>query len=191
MKKLLLISSLALSTAIAFSFSSSKKIVVIDAGHGGVDHGVSREGILEKDVVWKIAQKIKNQNPNENLEIIFTREGDTYPSLADRTSFINKVKPDLVVSLHVNSVYSNSDRKGVEVYVQENEVSRKLGEQLSQKFDNARVAQHNLYILKNSQAPALLLEVGFMSNADDREYISSEKGQTEIANRILDFLVNK
>jgi len=190
MKNLLkIISVLALGILLSFSFSKEKKVVVIDAGHGGTDFGASRNGISEKEIVLNIAKKIKALNQNPNLEIILTRDDDSYPTLTDRTGKINKLKPDFAISLHINnSPRETTDNKGMEVFVQENEVSKKLATKFSEKFQDSKIRTGNLHILRESKMPAILLELGFMNNPDERNYLASEKGQTETAEKILKFI---
>ena len=190
MKNLLkIIGIVALGVLLSFSFSKEKKVVVIDAGHGGTDLGASRNGINEKEIVLNIAKKIKALNQNQNLEIILTRDDDSYPSLADRTKKINDLKPDYAISLHVNnSPRETTESKGMEVFVQENEVSKKLATKFSEKFQDSKIRTGNLHILRESKTPAILLELGFMNNPDERNYLASEKGQTETAEKILKFI---
>ena len=84
--------------------SESKQInVVIDAGHGGYDFGAISNTVNEKQIVEQIAKKIKALNKNENVVIHFTRNSDELVTLQERTQIINTIKPDLVLSLHVNS----------------------------------------------------------------------------------------
>lgn len=171
---------------LSFSFSKEKKVVVIDAGHGGTDLGATRNGISEKEIVLSIAKKIKALNQNQNLEIILTRNDDSYPSLTDRTGKINEVKPDFAISLHINnSPRETTDSKGMEVFVQDNEVSKKLATRFSEKFQDSKIRTGNLYILRESKTPAILLELGFMNNENERNYLASEKGQSETAEKIL------
>lgn len=87
--QLLILSFLA---AIILSFSpTSKKYIVIDAGHGGNDLGATRNGIHEKDIVLNIAKQIKKSvERNNNYEVILTRDDDSYPSLSERTEKINR-----------------------------------------------------------------------------------------------------
>ena len=190
MKNLLrIISIVALGVLLSFSFSREKKVVVIDAGHGGTDLGATREGVSEKDIVLNVAKKIKALNQNQNLEIILTREDDSHPSLAQRTGKINELKPDYTISLHVNnSPRETTDSKGMEVFVQENEVSKKLATKFSEKFLAAKIRTGNLHILRESKSPTILLELGFMNNPQEREYLGSEKGQTETAEKLLKFI---
>lgn len=187
MKNLLrIISLVSLGVLLSFSFSKEKKVVVIDAGHGGTDLGTTRDGISEKEIVLSIAKKIKALNQNQNLEIILTRNDDSYPSLTDRTGKINEVKPDFAISLHINnSPRETTVSKGIEVFVQDNEVSRKLATKFSEKFQDSKIRTGNLYILRESKTPAILLELGFMNNPNERNYLASEKGQTETAEKIL------
>ena len=190
MKNLLrVISVVALGVLLSFSFSKEKKVVVIDAGHGGTDLGATREGVSEKEIVLNVAKKIKALNQNQNLEIILTREDDSYPSLEQRTGKINELKPDYTISLHVNnSPRKTTDSKGMEVFVQENEVSKKLATKFSEKFQATKIRTGNLHILRESKVPTILLELGFMNNPEEREYLASEKGQTETAEKILKFI---
>ncbi|WDF48051.1 N-acetylmuramoyl-L-alanine amidase [Chryseobacterium sp. KACC 21268] len=190
MKNLLrVISVVALGVLLSFSFSKEKKVVVIDAGHGGTDLGATREGVSEKEIVLNVAKKIKALNQNQNLEIILTREDDSYPSLAQRTGKINELKPDYTISLHVNnSPRTTTESKGVEVFVQENEVSKKLATKFSEKFQATKIRTGNLHMLRESKVPTILLELGFMNNPQEREYLGSEKGQTETAEKILKFI---
>lgn len=190
MKNLLrIISVVAIGILLSFSFSKEKKVVVIDAGHGGTDLGATREGVSEKEIVLNVAKKIKALNQNQNLEIILTREDDSYPSLEQRTGKINELKPDYTISLHVNnSPRTTTDSKGMEVFVQENEVSKKLATKFSEKFQATKIRTGNLHILRESKVPTILLELGFMNNPEEREYLASEKGQTETAEKILKFI---
>lgn len=190
MKNLLrVISVVALGVLLSFSFSKEKKVVVIDAGHGGTDLGATREGVSEKEIVLNVAKKIKALNQNQNLEIILTRDDDSYPSLAQRTGKINELKPDYTISLHVNnSPRTTTESKGMEVFVQENEFSKKLATKFSEKFQATKIRTGNLHILRESKVPTILLELGFMNNPQEREYLGSEKGQTETAEKILKFI---
>ncbi|MBP6577990.1 MAG: N-acetylmuramoyl-L-alanine amidase [Chryseobacterium sp.] len=174
---------------LSFSFLKEKKVVVIDAGHGGTDLGANRNGIYEKEIVLNIAKKIKALNQNQNLEIILTRDDDSYPTLTDRTGKINEIKPDFAISLHVNnSPRETTDSKGMEVFPQDNEISKKLATKFSEKFQDSKIRTGNLYILRESKTPTILLELGFMNNPNERNYLASEKGQSETAEKILNFI---
>lgn len=87
----------------AFIPKNDKITVVIDAAHGGSDLGATMNGFSEKEIVSSIAQKIENLNLNSNIEILLTRSDDQNIPNQERVAFINAMKPDLVISLHVNA----------------------------------------------------------------------------------------
>ncbi|MDQ1159658.1 N-acetylmuramoyl-L-alanine amidase [Chryseobacterium sp. SORGH_AS 447] len=106
-----------------FIFSQKKFIVVLDAGHGGSDHGANRTyadigRIAEKDVTLTITLKVGAMlEKNKDFKIIYTRKIDEYPSLSDRTNLANRSKADLFVSIHCNSA-KKPTAYGTETYVQ-------------------------------------------------------------------------
>lgn len=173
-----------------------KKIIVIDAGHGGTDLGATKEELNEKKLTSEIAKKIKTLFSDTNVEILFTRDEDEFMDLKSRTDFINANKADLVISLHIN-FNKNTETKGFEIFVSDKnetfEKSKLLAEKLSSKISKTQLKNRGLktapfYILKNSTSPSMVVELGFLSNESDRNFITSEKGQTEIAKSILDFI---
>ena len=87
----------------AFKPLDDKKVIVIDAGHGGHDFGAVKYGIEEKTIVENISKKVKALNKDANVEIVLLRDGDHFMELSERVSIINNLKPNLVVSLHVNA----------------------------------------------------------------------------------------
>ena len=84
--------------------TTSKKLVVIDVGHGGKDAGaIGINGIKEKDVVMQLANEILRLNKGQgNLEIYLTRYSDSLISLKDRTKLAKALKADVFISLHCN-----------------------------------------------------------------------------------------
>ncbi|GEN76237.1 N-acetylmuramoyl-L-alanine amidase family protein [Chryseobacterium hagamense] len=167
----------------------NKKLIVIDAGHGGTDMGSTREGVYEKDIVLRIGKEIQKFNSTQNTyEVILTRDYDTESPLSDRTTLINKLNPEMVISLHMNSSpHKESERSGQEIFTQNTDASRKLAEKISQKFNPSFIAgEKNLHILRESKAPTVLVELGFMNSTKDREYLTSEKGRQEIARKFTE-----
>lgn len=165
-----------------------KKLIIIDAGHGGNDMGANRNGIYEKNIVLNIGKEIQKFNQvQDKYEVILTRDNDTYSQLAERTDLINKLNPEMVISLHVNnSAKPESEQQGQEIYTQNTESSKKLAEKISKKFDVQKIEEKNLHILRESKAPAVLVELGFINNTKEREYMTSENGQKEIAQKFLE-----
>lgn len=173
--------------AVLFSFTSlnNKKIIVIDAGHGGQDLGVNKDGISEKDIVLDLAKRIQKENKNQNVEIILTRNSDEFKSLSQRTELGNKTKPVMILSLHVNNS-KNAQTKGKLIYATPEHTD--LAKKLAAKFDNCEISSPNLFLLRNSESPAVYLEVGYLSNQDDRNYLNSESGKSEITQKIIAFI---
>lgn len=185
-----------LVSILSFTTPESKKRIVIDAGHGGQDIGATHGFYSEKQIVSNIAKQIASQNRNTEIEIILTRDDDEFSSLQERTEKINKLQPDLVISLHVNK-NTNEEANGIEAYVSEQnerfEASKAHAEELisvlsDNKLRSRGVKTAPMYLLKNTKSPAVLLELGFLSNANDRSYLSSNSGQKEIAQKILEYL---
>jgi N-acetylmuramoyl-L-alanine amidase len=169
-----------------------KMRVVIDAGHGGSDKGVVVDDIMEKEITAAISRKVKFLNRNKSVEIIILRNSDKFISLSDRVEKINELKPDMVISLHAN-FDQDSTINGFEVFVGEKNVENSNSKDIAESMYNStpkslskrEVKETNLYILNNVECPAVLLEVGFLSNPQDREYLTSQLGQQRIAEMIL------
>ncbi len=90
--------------------------VVVDAGHGGHDTGaIGPKGTREKDVSLAIAKKLAARLEQAGLEVVLTRDDDTFVKLEDRTRFANRQKGDLFISVHCNAAPSKTLR-GIETY---------------------------------------------------------------------------
>lgn len=106
-----------------FIFSQKKFTLVLDAGHGGSDHGANRTysdigRIAEKDITLAITLKVGAMlEKNRDFKVIYTRKIDEYPSLSDRTNLANRSKADLFISIHCNSS-ARPTAYGTETYVQ-------------------------------------------------------------------------
>lgn len=180
--------------------TTTQKRIVIDVGHGGKDAGaIGTNGIQEKNVVLDFANAILKLNDElENpLDIYLTRYSDTLIFLLDRTELAKALKADLFVSLHCNDS-GNPDARGVEVYVSNKQsiyqddsiwfafqmqdaLNKKLGfESRGVKFANFQVVRETI-----SDCPSVLLELGFLSNKDEGNYISDYRNIERIASAIL------
>ena len=194
---------LLLTAIVSFAFvnpklSEPKQInVVIDAAHGGDDFGATSNSINEKQIVEQIANKIKALNKNENVVIHFTRSSDVFVPLQERSNIANTIKPDLVLSLHVNSS-KNQDKSGVEFFVYKDskwyEESNNLAVKLSSEFAKnnsltiGEIKNAPFYILKYATTPTVLVELGYLSNENDKKYLTDDKEQNKIAENILEFV---
>ncbi len=173
-----------------------QKIIVIDPGHGGKDSGaVGINGTQEKDVVLNIANEILrlNKEIKEPLDIYLTRYKDTLISLSDRTKLAKTLKADLFVSLHCNHS-DNPNARGIEVYVAKTRsdysndsvwLAYKLQATLNRKlgFESRGVKFSNFLVLLETIAdfPSVLLELGFLSNWDEGNYLVKPESLNSLA----------
>jgi N-acetylmuramoyl-L-alanine amidase len=195
MKNILKFIGIALLT-FTFAFADTNtKIIVIDIGHGEKDSGAQFENISEKDVVLSIAKKIQENHKSNYTKIILTRNTDAFISLEERTKMINKINPDFVISLHAN-FHQDESKSGTEIYISDNnkeiEKSQQLAQNIAQIFGiaNNQIKNANFNILKNVNCPSALVELGFLSNQEDRTILTSEEGQLDFASKILK-VINK
>ncbi|GEJ46475.1 MULTISPECIES: N-acetylmuramoyl-L-alanine amidase [unclassified Chryseobacterium] len=190
MKGITLLALSIFSTAFLSFTPTNKKYIVIDAGHGGNDFGATYGEVLEKNISLSVAKEIQKINENQDkYEVILTRDSDSYPTLSERTEQINKLNPEMVISLHVNnSPQKERSDNGFEVYVQNSDVSKELAGKIYKKFNARKIEERNLHILRETKAPAVLVELGFINNSDNRNYITSEKGQKEIAQKFVEII---
>lgn len=189
--KSLKIFSLALICMLCLNFDHTPKpiTVVIDAGHGGKDTGVTIKGSSEKDIVYAISKKIKKLE-NKNVDVFLLRHDDRFLSLQERVEKINALKPDLVLSLHIDS---NSDTASsiTEAYIEDDNTkvreshyfASKLLSQLTKKETKVKFA--GFYILRHTESAAVNLSLGNFNNPEDYAFLTSEWGQDHIAKQIL------
>ena len=158
------------------------KIIVIDAGHGDHDPGARAGGIEEKNLNLKFALALKNvlsQNPG--IKVYMTREDDTFLELNERTEMANAIDPDLFISLHINSA-DNLSASGIETYYTTKADTRNkafatiVQNALISTFGKKdRGVKSNTYVVtKNTNAPAILIEIGFISNDGDRAMMCAD-----------------
>jgi len=189
--KALKLLAVSFASAAMLSFSTeTKKIIVIDAGHGGNDFGATMNGVSEKDMVLNIARQIKKASDKDGTyEVILTRSEDTSTTLTERTEQINKLNPEMVISLHINRTpEANTNKSGHEIFMQKTSESKSLAEKSSKKLGECSIKEENLHILRNSKSPAVLVELGYINNTKEREYMNNSDGQREIAQKFADFI---
>lgn len=174
-----------------------KKVIIIDPGHGGLDSGaISEDGIQEKDIVLDIARNMIRWN-NDLLEskydIYMTRNKDTLISLDDRTKLAKHLKPDIFISLHCNH-NNDSSITGIETYTyDDNELSLRIAQTISKKlnqklgFKARETKQANFQVLRETRehCPAVLLELGYLSNSYESDYLNNSKNRKALALAIL------
>ncbi len=170
------------------------KRIVIDIGHGGEDPGCTNGPYSEKEIVLEIGKKIKALNQKSNIKIILLREDDQFLSSEDRVAKINDLHADLVISLHIN-VSKSSKNNGFEIVISEKNIrfdeSLEFAMQLEPNLSSLPIGYRGISrsnsedVLKSSNCPAVLVEMGFISNEKDKKYIVQKAGQTEVAEYIV------
>lgn len=173
------------------------KIIVLDAGHGGYDPGASGQGLVEKDLTLSMLLKAKEMfDEDGTVKCYVTRAADTYPTFDERTDLGNEVG-DAFISIHINSAEASS-ATGTETYAyQANDKGNGLTSQiLAQKLldnlldnlgtRNRGVKSANFIVLRQSEGPASLIEIGFITNSEDAAIMGSEEGQQKVAKAVFD-----
>lgn len=211
--------------------------VIIDAGHGGKDPGtIGHRGLREKDITLAVAKKVGGyiEEYLPDVEVIYTRDDDTFVELQERGKIANRARGDLFVSIHANA-FRRSEVKGSEIYFlglartqaalevmkRENSVvhleggngmhelseedlliyelanagnlaiSERIAEKMEYQFrERARrptrgVKQAQFVVLYHASMPALLVELGFITNPDEARFLGSEYGQSIVASAIF------
>lgn len=174
-------------------------VIVIDAGHGGRDDGCSGiGGLKESEVNLAIAKKLREYLVTLGLKVVMTRNdaGGLYSAdaenykksdMAKRIEIIEKAKPHMVISIHANS-YSDSSQYGAQAFFQENDArSQKFAETMQEELINilgsprSEAIKGDYYILKESRLPAILVECGYLSNANEESLLGSEEYRSKVA----------
>ena len=181
-------------------------IVVIDAGHGGGVPGATKQGIEEKDIDLEIALALKeifDTNRKNGLRVYYTRTEDVNPDFASRVGLANDTKADVFVSIHNNStktgrmssthgtrvLYKSGDSSGKSV-----ELSQRLLDKITENVgskDMGTVEGDDIFIVRESEVPVALIEVGFMTNRQELELLCDEDYQKQCAKAIYDGIMEQ
>ncbi|WP_230203720.1 N-acetylmuramoyl-L-alanine amidase CwlD [Bacillus massiliigorillae] len=179
----------------------SGKVIVLDAGHGGPDGGASAEGILEKDIALSITKMVRDYLQEQGALVIMTREKDKdlagdiagyrarkREDLKKRVEIINDSQADLYLSIHLNafpsSKYSGAQTFYTMRYKENKEVAKFIQYELTHNLNNttreAKSIDH-VYVMKYAKKPGALVEVGFLSNANERAQLTKSSYQNKVS----------
>jgi|GEM_PF-6862655 N-acetylmuramoyl-L-alanine amidase len=177
----------------------SRILIVIDPGHGGSDPGThGPNGVDEKTVTLAVARDLAPLLKHHHVRFILTRDRDKYVSLRRRVAIANRNHAALFVSLHCDE-YSHHQMHGFTViYAQgastdSRQAARLIAKGLERKhfyLHAVRAEVRHLYVLDNTNCPAVLVEMGFMSDPGDLRYLCSIRGQHRLAEGIADGIVD-
>jgi len=172
------------------------RILVIDAGHGGLDSGaVSKDGrIYEKNLNLGIILALKELLDKENIKVYYTRIQDNKVYLRPRVDLANDVDCDFFISIHCNSGGDNTRKNGTEIlyydYTHKGIASKDLAELFSEEIAKVttlknkgivRMKDDDVLILHHAVVPAVLVEAGYITNSGDLEYLKTKEGQEAAA----------
>ena len=181
------------------------KKIAIDPGHGGSDSGaIGPTGVMEKNVTMRVSRELKRLLEAEGATVVLTRTTDTEVSdkganataveeLEARCEIANRANADIFLSIHADA-FTNREVKGTTAYyyAKASEKSKRLADSVRLALIDAigtldRGTQTcNFYVVKHTDMPATLVEISFISNADEERMMNSEEGVKNIARGIAD-----
>ena len=147
---------------------------------------------LEKDLNSKVGDLVINRLKELGAKVIVTRPKDNTVSLYDRVRIANAEKADLFISIHFNAAVSEAH--GIETFKYRNTnnpVSHKLADNIHQQLINATglydrgVKESGFYVLKYTDMPAVLVELGFITNPAEQRFLTSDYGQSIMASALF------
>ena len=191
-----------------WSLPLSGKTIVIDPGHGGPDGGaVGKDQTEEKDIALVVSKKIRDFLQQAGALVYLTRETDT--DLADegtkglsrrksedirnRLKFIHAKNADFFITIHLNAIPSTVWSGAQTFYYPKFDESRHLAQMIQAEIirnlentTRAPLAINGIYLLKYAEVPGSLVEIGFLSNEEEREQLKNEEYQQQMAASIYE-----
>ena len=211
----------------------TKMVIVLDAGHGGIERGAQSQNFDEADIALDVALRSKRLLEDNGFEVLLTRESDTTLGLKNRPDIANKANADVFISIHVNSAESASlhgiETYSVDIATDAYSAMVALKENMGIQVDQAKIpkvntntmllsmeladlVQNNVMdtlvskyetdsivdlghktamfsVLVHAQMPAILLEVGFMSNSAEFTHIQSAHYRESIGQSLVTALL--
>ena len=166
------------------------KTIVLDPGHGGSDQGASSntpKKSLEKNYTLKTAKELKKILTKESAKIKMTRTKDEYVSLNDRN-----IKGDAYISIHNDSLDSSNANGATVYWLQDNQeaLAQTLNSNIQKKalLTNRGARQQNYQVLRQTNVPAVLLELGYISNPTDESMITDQIHRQVVEQAVVDGL---
>lgn len=189
----------------------SEKVIVIDPGHGGPDGGaVGKDDTNEKEIALIVAKQLRNYLQQAGALVYLTREKDEdlasedtvglskrkSEDIRNRLNLIHDKDADFFISIHLNAVPSSRWRGAQTFFYPENEESEQLASMIQtaikdnlQNTDREHLPIHTVYLLKHAEVPGALVEIGFLSNNDERELLKQRDYQRRMAASIYEGII--
>ncbi|MEA5512946.1 N-acetylmuramoyl-L-alanine amidase [Nodularia sp. UHCC 0506] len=168
----------------------TRAVVMIDPGHGGRDPGaIGIGGLREKDVILPISKRVAAILQQNGVQAVLTRDSDYFVSLQGRVNLAERANADLFVSIHANAIsMSRPEVNGLETYYYDS------GQSLASSIHNSilqnvtvrdrKVRRARFYVLRKSSMPSVLVEVGFVTGAQDAARLRTTAYQNQMADGI-------
>lgn len=176
--------------------NGEKYIVVIDPGHGGRDPGAVYGGVNEKDLNLDISLKLNSLLKEYGIATYMTRSSDKYVDLYARTEYANKLNADLFVSVHNNAGMSSTSGSMMLYYPAASGVSRDFASiflsEVTSKLGTKNlglIARPNLVVLRTTKMPAVLAEIGYMTNTAELKRLKTDAFRQQAAEALRDAIL--
>ncbi len=170
--------------------------IVLDAGHGGEDCGTYLGEIYEEDINLSVVVCMKELLEERGVNIILTRDKDQTVSLYDRVYIANRTEADLFVSIHCNYYEDDSEIQGLECYYYEgSEKGRAHAENIVEELEEAgnvtvrNAKEGDFYVLRETDIPAVLIELGYLSNTREARKLADHEYQKLLAEGLVESIL--
>ena len=187
--------SISCVSAMIKDYSLIGKVIYLDAGHGGIDSGTVSGHILEKDINLVMVKKLEKELVSRGAYVYLTRSDDNDLStsknnrkrsdLRNRAYLINKSDCDIFISIHLNYFY-DSKWKGLQIFYNDQNghnklIAEEMTNYLKTELKNVRDFKYSsdYYLYRNIDKPGVLIELGFLSNPDDKYALTKDEYQNK------------
>ena len=183
-----------------------QKTIFLDAGHGGPDSGALYRNIYEKDINLSIVKKLEKKLKEKGAQVFLTRDGDYDLSvpytvnrkrsdLSRRSNMINRSNCDLYISIHLNADTSTTYHGAQVFYDSKIKQNKKIAEtiqaDLKQYLYTTRDAKqkNDMYLFHRLEKPGVLVEIGYITNPNDRYLLMQKEYQEKVANILTNSII--
>lgn len=178
---------------------NKKYVVVLDAGHGGIDFGTSYKNLNEKELTFKIVKYVEGYLKDGSYTVVLTRNEDKLIPLQQIGNIANDAKADVFVSIHVNSL-DDINYKGITAYYYDGKgyetderikLSQTIENQILKNdgWENKGLKREDFAVLRYTKMPSTLIECGFITNEEDRARLSKDEVLKKLAKNISDGII--
>ncbi|WP_427846190.1 N-acetylmuramoyl-L-alanine amidase family protein [Desulfitobacterium metallireducens] len=193
------------STVVISHLNNTQHIVVIDAGHGGYDPGaITSQGLYEKEINLQMAKRVGELLKPSGIQVFLTREEDIdyvpegtrgrqtkkQADLNYRIDLAKQANAEAFISLHLNSTVTGKNSGAETFYQNQSEEGKRLAESIQEELIkvpgmNRRIAKPgDFYVIKNTPMPAVIVELGYISNPQERVRLQQTWYQDQLARSV-------